>query len=74
MKSKLLKIFIIISLFFLFLFITVKSYANTVSSELSDNIFRLHIIANSDSDEDQELKFKVRDEIIKYMEELTRKL
>ena len=74
MKSKLLKIFIIISLFFLFLFITVKSYANTVSSELSDNIFRLHIIANSNSDEDQELKLKVRDEIIKYMESLTRKL
>ena len=74
MKSKLLKIFVIISLFFLFLFITVKSYANTVSSELSDNIFRLHIIANSNSDEDQELKLKVRDEIIKYMESLTRKL
>ena len=74
MKSKLLKIFIIISLFFLFLFITAKAYANTVSSELSDNIFRLHIIANSNSDEDQELKLKVRDEIIKYMESLTRKL
>ena len=71
MKSKILKIIIIISLFILFLFITAKSYANTVSTELSNNIFRLHIIANSDTEDDQELKLKVRDEIIEYMENLT---
>ena len=38
---------------------------------LSNNIFRLHILANSDSKEDQELKLKVRDEILKYMKTLT---
>lgn len=32
---------------------------------LRDNIFRLHIIANSDSKEDQAVKLKVRDEILK---------
>ena len=71
MKTKLFKIFTIIFLFILFLFITAKSYANTVSTELSDNIFRLHIIANSNENEDQELKLKVRDAIIEYIENLT---
>ena len=31
-------------------------------------IIRLHVIANSDSREDQELKLKVRNEILRYME------
>ena len=33
--------------------------------ELRQNILRLHIIANSDSDADQSLKLAVRDEILK---------
>lgn len=33
-----------------------------------DKLIRFHVIANSDSDEDQELKLKVRDEIIKYLQ------
>jgi len=40
---------------------------------LSNNIFRLHILANSDSDEDQALKLKVRDAILEYMKTLTAK-
>lgn len=47
-----------------------SSYANTVSSDLSNNFFRLHIIANSDSNVDQELKLKVRDSIISYINNL----
>lgn len=70
-NSKLFKFFILIFLFITFLFITAKSYANSISGELSENIFRLHIIANSDTDEDQNLKLKVRDSIIEYMENLT---
>lgn len=70
-KTRLFKFFILVFLFLLFLFITAKSYANSISDELSDNIFRLHIIANSDSEEDQKLKLKVRDEIIQYVEDLT---
>jgi stage II sporulation protein R len=38
-----------------------------VNKDLSDNLIRLHVIANSDSDEDQELKRNVRDEILEYM-------
>lgn len=67
MKEKIKYILIILSLLFCFIFISLSSYANTISQNLSDNFFRLHIIANSDSKEDQELKLKVRDNIISYM-------
>jgi len=33
--------------------------------DIYDNVIRLHVIANSDSKEDQELKLKVRDEVLK---------
>lgn len=46
------------------------SYANNTVSDLSDSVFRLHVIANSDSDEDQNLKYLVRDELISYMNTL----
>lgn len=66
-----LKRFILISILFIFFFIiNATSYANTISEKLSDTFLRLHIIANSDSKEDQELKLKIRDEIIKYMHSL----
>ena len=39
-------------------------------SELYDNVLRLHVIANSDSDEDQSLKLIVRDEILKEVSSL----
>ncbi len=71
-SSRLVKFILIILLFIIFLFITAKSYANSIFNELSNNIFRLHILANSDSEEDQNLKLKVRDQIIEYMEELTK--
>lgn len=65
--KKLKYIFILTLLFISFLFITISSYANTISKDISDNFFRLHILANSDSNEDQTLKLKVRDNIIEYM-------
>lgn len=37
---------------------------NAACDDLRTNVLRLHIIANSDSDEDQELKLKVRDKIL----------
>lgn len=39
-------------------------------SELSEDVFRLHILANSDSEADQSLKLKVRDEVLEYTEDL----
>ena len=42
-------------------------YAEKVNQDLSDSMIRLHIVANSDSDADQALKYRVRDAIIAYM-------
>lgn len=33
---------------------------------INDKIFRFHVLANSNSEEDQELKFKVRDSVLLY--------
>lgn len=55
----------------LFLLLSAYSYVNAVSNNLADSVFRLHVIANSDSKEDQELKYKVRDKLIEYMNTLT---
>lgn len=71
MSKKIKSFLILIVLLFAFLFITVSSYANTISKDLSDNFFRLHILANSNSTEDQNLKLKVRDSITQYMKTLT---
>ena len=51
----------------LFLLLSAYSYVNAVSNNLADSVFRLHVIANSDSKEDQELKYKVRDKLLTYM-------
>ena len=49
--------------FMLFLLV---GYSTTVNSNISENIVRLHILANSDSVEDQKLKLQVRDAILKH--------
>ncbi len=38
--------------------------------EISEQVFRVHILANSDSNEDQSLKLKVRDAVLKESESL----
>ena len=50
--------------------ISAFSYVNAVSQNLADSVFRLHVIANSDSDEDQNLKYIVRDNLLSYMNEI----
>lgn len=62
------KFLIIFILLLIYLFFYVFSYASNISNSLENNIFRLHILANSDSLEDQSLKLKVRDNIISYLE------
>ncbi len=56
----------------LFVLIGVMGTAVTIYSEstvngISENIVRLHIVAESDSDIDQEIKLKVRDEVMEYL-------
>lgn len=38
---------------------------------MAEEILRFHVIANSDSDEDQALKMKVKEEVVKYVSTLT---
>ena len=39
-------------------------------SSVSNEVFRLHILANSDSDSDQNLKLKVRDAVLDYTKDI----
>lgn len=64
------RFFIVLVLFSVFVFISAISYVNAVSEDLSESVFRLHVIANSDSKEDQDLKYKVRDSILEYINNL----
>ncbi len=66
-NTKLKTAIILIFLLSLYIFVSAHSYVNAVSTNLSNAVFRLHVIANSNSDKDQELKLKVRDNLLKYM-------
>lgn len=66
-NSKIKIVVILILLLFLYTIICAMSYVEAVSSDISNSVFRLHVIANSNSDEDQSLKYKVRDSILNYM-------
>ena len=66
-KLKIGRIFVILILLSLFILISAISYVDAVSNNIADSVFRLHVIANSNSKEDQELKLKVRDELLSYM-------
>lgn len=55
----------------LFIAIIISVFFGTYSAkqnELSQNLIRLHVVANSDSDEDQSLKLQVRDQVLKTLE------
>ncbi len=69
-KSKLKNIIILFALLFLYIFISAQSYVTAVSVDLSTAVFRLHILANSDSKNDQNLKIKVRDSLLNYMNDI----
>ena len=61
---------ILIILLLFYIFISAYSYVNAVSNDISNSVFRLHVLANSDTEEDQLLKYKVRDNLIEYMNSL----
>lgn len=66
------RLIIVLLLLILFIFISAISYVSAVSNNIANGVFRLHVIANSDSPEDQNLKYIVRDELIKYMNTLAK--
>lgn len=43
----------------------ISAYSAKVQDELGNNLVRLHIIANSNSSADQQIKLKIRDEILR---------
>ncbi len=62
-KDKLILSILIIS-FTLYFAFSVTYFCN-VSAEVREDVVRLHILANSDSEKDQEIKLKVRDALLK---------
>lgn len=62
-KINLMKVFGVICAAALVL-VTAVSYISWQVNDIEDSVLRLHIVANSDSDEDQALKLKVRDEVV----------
>ncbi len=70
MKIKINMVIILLLLFFLYFCVSAFSYAKNISTDISENVFRLHVIANSDNSYDQQLKYKVRDNLLKYMNEI----
>ncbi len=69
-NSKVKMVTILSFLFFIYTSICAISYANYISNDISNSVFRLHVIANSDSEIDQNLKYTVRDCLLKYMNTL----
>ena len=65
-----LRLIEIVLLLFLAAFLASGAMALQTGQELSDKVVRLHVLANSDSQEDQALKLKVRDRILSCVEPL----
>ena len=55
---------------FVLSFIITQTFFTAQCEEIPENLLRLHILANSDSEEDQNLKIKVRDHILENSTEL----
>ena len=71
LKNPKVKMVIILTfLLFIYTSICAISYAQNISTDIASSVFRLHVIANSDSKEDQDLKYKVRDNLLKYMNKI----
>ena len=68
--SKVKMVIILAFLFFAYTTICAISYADDISTDIANSVFRLHVIANSDSDVDQNLKYIVRDNLLEYMNTL----
>jgi len=71
LKNPKVKMVIILS-FLLFIYTTIcaLSYAQIVGQDIANSVFRLHVLANSDTEEDQYLKYIVRDNLLEYMNEI----
>jgi stage II sporulation protein R len=66
MKKTFLYFFLVI----LLLSFNVISYSKSIQKELANNVIRLHVVANSNSEADQKNKLIVRDNVLSYLNSL----
>ena len=67
-KMKNIKSYVIlIILLMIYVSICAVSYVSAINNNLSDEVFRLHVIANSDNEYDQKVKYLVRDKVLEYI-------
>lgn len=68
-KKPILKNILIITILtsIIMFMLVLNSYSNDINKGLAENLMRLHVVANSDRPDDQELKLKVRDAVLNYM-------
>ena len=71
LNSKIKRFILLTLLLILYILVSAISYTNAVCSDIQESVFRLHVIANSDSSEDQNLKYTVRDSVIEYINEIS---
>lgn len=70
--NKLIKrIFILLILLCIYVFVCAFSYVSAVSNNISNSVFRLHVIANSNEEFDQNLKYLVRDNVLEYVNKIS---
>ena len=65
MKKVIITVMVIV--FGVLIFNSVLSNETKAQEDISSKLIRFHVIANSDSKEDQDLKLKVRDKILEYI-------
>lgn len=58
----------VVTRFLLVILVICIVYSGSTQKEIADNVVRLHIVANSDSQADQAIKLKVRDAILEHMQ------
>lgn len=63
------KIFFALAIFILFTMLS-ASYSEQIMNDLNENIIRLHILAQSNSEYDQKIKLEVRNEILKAVKDI----
>lgn len=69
--SNIKRLLLLLLLLFIYTFICAFSYVSAVSTDIQNSVFRLHVIANSDSAEDQNLKYIVRDKVLEYINSIS---
>ena len=71
LNSKFKRFILVSALLIIYVCVSAVSYTHAVTTDIADSVFRLHVIANSNSDEDQNLKYIVRDKVIEYLSSIS---